>query len=113
MKHKTYKGQVLEVLYDKAKSLFLEKKTFTEIGRKVKRHERTVRRWRDQFKWPGYSKKKKGYVAGKGYVQKQQKAKEMYESGDSPKRIRNQLCVSLGTVYSWIKKGQWEEPNDR
>ena len=107
--NKTYSGQQLIPLHNKAKRLLSQKKSLKEIAKKVGRHERTVRRWRDQFKWEGYKNPKEGYIAGKGFVEKRKEAKKMYEAGDSPKKISRVLSVRIGTIYVWKRMNNWKE----
>ena len=103
-----YKGQNLKELHKKAEKLFMEGNNEEEIGKKVDRNSRTIRRWRELFGWIKEIKTD-DYVYRKGYVGKRELGKQYYKEGDSPKRIANRLEISLGSVYNYRRQDNWEE----
>ena len=104
-----YRNQNIDKLEDKAKRLYKLDWCFKDIGIAVGRHERTIKRWYDRSNWEG-KKRREGYVAGKGFVEKRKEAKILYEQKNYwPKKIANECDVSLSAIYSWRKLDHWKE----
>lgn len=104
---KKYRNQNIDVLKEKAEKLYKLDWTFVEIGIVLGRHERTIKRWYDKGKWGG-KKRRDDYIAGKGFIERRKKAKELYEKKNYwPKKIANECEVSLSSIYSWRKLDQW------
>ena len=93
-----YRKQQLQKLYDIAQELFLQYKTYDEIGYVVKRSSRTIQNWKTKFGWER-DKNEQYEVARRHYE----------EDGWWVKKIHLRLDIPVSTLYTWIRRDNWTQ----
>ena len=93
-----YRKQQLQLLYDTAQEMFLQYKTYDEIGAVVKRSSRTIQNWKKRFGWQRGKNKQYG------------QARQLYEEhGWWVKKLHMRLNIPESTLYTWIRRDKWKQ----